>query len=281
MSLLTFAVVIFAAALHAAWNAQVKNASDKYVSMSAVVVGHFPFALIALLASPLPAKSSWIFVGVGAALHIGYQFFLLLSYRAGDLSHVYPIARGIAPLLVAGVSVVAFDEHLDMLSIVAILAIGAGIISLVFVRSDQGLHNRHAGLMAIITGCFIAGYSLVDGYGARAAGTALGFFGWLSVINSIVFVGIVSVKRPDTLSRVVRECPHIAILGGGASFLAYSLVVWAFTQAPIALVTALRETSIIFAMLIGVFFLRERLSIGKVFSTALTLCGAVLLRVSR
>lgn len=281
LALSVFVAVLIAAALHAAWNALVKNASDKYLSMTAVVLGHFPFACLAVLSSPWPDRSSWPLILVGAALHVGYQLFLLHSYRSGDLSHVYPIARGIAPMLVAGISVLALGVQLTAGGTIAILAIGIGIMSLVFVRGNDGLRNRHAAMMALITGCFIAGYSLVDGYGARQAETALGFFGWLSIVNTIVFSLVISAVRPDILRKVAVEGTKITMLGGGSSFVAYSLVVWAFTQAPIALVTALRETSIIFALLIGVFFLNERLNIAKVFSTSLTVFGAVLLRISR
>ncbi len=281
MGLATFLAVLLAAALHAGWNTLVKSSSDKFLSMSAVVVGHFPFACLAALTAPPPDPSSWWYILAGAALHVGYQLFLLLSYRAGDLSHVYPIARGIAPMLVAGVSVIVLGEQLTPTGVLAILAIGIGIMSLVFVRGSDGLRNRHAAEMALITGCFIAGYSLIDGYGARAAGTALGFFGWLSVINSVVFLLISSAIKPGILRTVVRKGSTIAVFGGGSSFVAYSLVVWAFTQSPIALVTALRETSIVFAMIFGVFFLNERLNLAKVLSTTLTIFGAVLLRAGR
>ncbi len=259
----------------------VKNATDKYVSMTAVVLGHFPFACLAALSSPWPDRSSWLLILAGAVLHVGYQLFLLLSYRTGDLSHVYPIARGIAPMLTAVVAVLFLGVQLTSVGVTAIVAIGVGIMSLVFVRGSDGLYNRHAATMALITGCFIAGYSLVDGYGARLAGTALGFFGWLSIINTILFSLIVSALQPRILRRVALEGSTIALLGGGSSFVAYSLVVWAFTQAPIPLVAALRETSIVFALLIGVVFLKERLNVAKVFSTSLTIFGAILLRMGR
>jgi len=278
---LVFAAVLIAAALHASWNALVKNSEDKYFSMTAVVLGHFPFACVAATYAPLPDSSSWWLILAGAALHVGYQLFLLQSYRTGDLSHVYPIARGIAPMLVAAISVVFLGVQLTAPEMIAILAIGIGIISLVFVRNSDGLQNQNAATMALITGCFIAGYSLVDGYGTRQAETALGFFGWLAIINTIVFSLVIYFVKPGVLRNVATKGTKAALLVGGSSFVAYSIVVWAFTQAPIALVTALRETSIVFALLIGVFFLNEKLNITKVFSTFLTLFGAILLRYNR
>jgi len=276
-----FIVVLLAAALHAGWNAQVKNAGDKHVSMTAIVLGHAPLAVLALPFVPLPNSESWPFMIASVLLHCGYQFLLLFSYRIGDLTHVYPIARGVAPLIVAGVSVMALGVHLSSMESLAILTIAIGIISLAFVRGSDGIRNTPAAVMALATGCFIAGYSLVDGLGARQAGTALSFYAWVSIINAVVFPTIMMRLKPGLIAKVAREGRSLMIFGGGASFLAYALVVWAFTQAPIPLVTALRETSIIFALLIGVLFLNERVSLIKVASTALTLFGAVLLRFSR
>lgn len=276
-----FLVVLLAAVLHAAWNALIKNAGDKDVSMTAIVLGHAPLAVLALPLVPLPDLRSWPYVIASVAFHIAYQLFLLFSYRIGDLTHVYPIARGAAPLIVAGVSVMALGVHLTSIETLAILTIAIGVISLAFVRGSDGIRNPRAAGMALATGCCIAGYSLVDGLGARQAGTALGYWTWLTIINVIVFPIIMTGLKPGLIGRVAREGRSLMIFGGGASFLAYALVVWAFTQAPIPLVTALRETSIIFALLIGVVFLNERLNLVKVASIAMTLFGAVLLRFSR
>ena len=281
MDPLVFFVVLLAAALHAGWNALVKNAGDKHVSMTAVVLGHAPLAILALPFVPLPNSESWPFVIASVIFHIGYQLLLLFSYRIGDLTQVYPIARGAAPLIVAGVSVMVLGVQLSATETLAVLAIAIGIISLVFVRGSDGIRNTPAALMALATGCCIAGYSLVDGLGARQAGTALGFWVWITLINVVVFPIIMIKLKPGLIGRVAREGRSLLVFGGGASFLAYALVIWAFTQAPIPLVTALRETSIIFALLIGVLFLNERLNVVKVASTALTLFGAVLLRFSR
>ncbi len=283
MSLIVFIVVLSAAVLHASWNGLVKHSSDKFLSMSAVVLGHMPFGVVMLVYAPMPEAASWPYIVAGAVLHTGYQLFLLYSYRIGDLTQVYPIARGAAPLIVAFVSVAFLGVHFEMMQLLGILAIGAGIMSLVIVRGVDGLGNRNAGLMALATGCFIAAYSLNDGTGARLAGTALGFYCWLTILNSGFFAGIMWFLQPSALKNVVRQRNgrKLALLGGGGSFLAYALVTWAFTQAPIALVTALRETSIVFALLIGVVFLKERVNLAKVVSVALSLLGAVLLRIAR
>ena len=281
MSIAVTVVVLLAALLHACWNFFVKSTDDKHISMSAVVLGHTPFAMAALLFSPLPAVESLPYLLVGAVLHSGYQLFLLSSYRIGDLSQVYPLARGSAPLIVAGISVTVMGVQLSWVELTAVAAIVSGIMSLTLVRRSDGLRNGRAAALAIITGGFIASYSLVDGLGAREAGTALGFYGWLSMVNAVIFASIMGVFQPGIVTRMIRRHWRLAVGGGGASFVAYALVTWAFTMAPIPLVTALRETSIIFALLLGVFVLKERLDLMKVVATACTLLGVGLLRINR
>ncbi len=281
MSATVFMVVLGAALLHAGWNGLVKHSSDKFLSMSAMVMGHTPFAVLLLMYAPMPDAASWGYIVTGALLHTGYQLFLLYSYRIGDLTQVYPIARGAAPLIVTFVSMVFLGVQFEQLQLLGIAAIGIGIMSLVIVRGGAGLGNRNAGLLALATGCFIAAYSLVDGTGARLAGTAWGYYGWLSIINSAVFFAIMWFLKPSALKGVVGKGRKLALLAGGGSFMAYGMVTWAFTQAPIALVTALRETSIVFALLIGVVVLKERVNLAKVVSVALSLFGAVLLRIAR
>ncbi|MEP6064974.1 MAG: DMT family transporter [Paracoccaceae bacterium] len=281
MSSIVFIAVIGAAVLHAAWNALVKGGADKALSMGAVIIGHIPIAVAALPFVPFPNVESLPYLFGGIILHFGYQLFLLRSYQLGDLTQVYPIARGSAPLIVALFSVLVLGIHLEGLELLAIALIGLGIISLALVRQSDGLQNRNAAAFALITGLFIASYSLVDGLGARIAGTSLGFFCWLAIGNGFLMIAYLGVKSPATLRVIPRKGLPILVMGGGASFIAYALVTWAFTQAPIALVTALRETSIVFALLIGVFFLKEKLSLVKVFSTFSTLLGAILLKYAR
>lgn len=281
MTTTVFLAVILAAALHATWNALVKGGSDKHLTMACVIVGHMPLAAIAMVIEPIPARESWPYLFAGIILHFGYQLFLLSSYRIGDLTQVYPIARGSAPLLVAAISVLFLGVVLSTMEIAAVLIIGAGIVSLGLVRNQAGTRNRKAAALALATGCFIASYSLVDGLGARLSGTVLGYYAWLGMANAILFAVYIGVTKPTVLGRMLTEAPKTFWIGGSASFIAYALVIWAFTQAPIALVTALRETSIIFALGIGVFFLKEKIDLAKVASTFMTLLGAALLRFSK
>ena len=279
MSTLVFLAVIGAAVLHASWNAAVKSGGDKHLAMGAVVLGHVPFGIAALFLVPAPDMASLPFLLAGIALHFVYQLFLLNSYRLGELTQVYPIARGSAPMIVAAVSVLGLGVMLSPGQLAAIAVIGAGILSLALVRRSDGRRNPQAALMALGTGCFIASYSLVDGLGARIAGTSLGFYGWLTIGNGIVMLIFLRLRAPGVVKGIAGPGRRVFWIGGGASFAAYALVTWAFTQAPIALVSAVRETSIIFAVLIGVVFMGERLSGGKIFATLVTVAGVLMLRL--
>lgn len=283
MSTTVFLAVLLAAVLHAVWNALLKHGADKYVGMAGVVVGHTPFALAVLPFVPFPEPAAYPYMAGSVLLHFGYQMFLLWSYRVGDLTQVYPIARGTAPLIVAGVSIAVLGVTLMPNEIIGIIVIAVGLISLSLVRQHSGARNGQAAILAIITGCFIAAYSLNDGLGARAAMTSLGFYSWTTLISALVMAVTMMVWKPGVMRRLVQTPSGIRAfwIGGGASFIAYSIVTWAFTQAPIALVTALRETSIVIALLIGVVILGEKLDIGKVVSTFLTIMGAVIIRLSR
>lgn len=276
-----FLAVLLAALLHAAWNALVKGGRDKMAAMLAITLGHVPPALVALPFVPVPGPVVWPYLAAGVALHLGYQLFLVAAYRLGDLTHVYPIARGSAPLIVALVSL-ALGVTLAPVEWAALGLIVAGILSLSLVRRSDGHRNPRAAA-ALATGAFIAGYSLVDGWGARAAGHALSYWSWAAIGNAVAFTLVTFVVRRDAPGLVLRQpaLRRLALIGGGASFAAYALVTWAFTLAPIALVSALRETSIVFALLIGVGFMGERLDLTKVLSTAMTIAGAALLRLAR
>jgi drug/metabolite transporter (DMT)-like permease len=162
-----FAAVLAAAFLHAAWNAMVKGGADKRVTMAAVMLGHVPPAALALLFVPAPTLASLPWLLAGMLAHLGYQVFLLGAYTKGDLSQVYPIARGLAPLVVTAASVLLLGERLALPEILAVGLIALGLMSMALLRGADGARNIEAVRLALVTGCFIASYSLIDGYGAR------------------------------------------------------------------------------------------------------------------
>ncbi len=275
-----FLIVILAAVLHAGWNALVKGGADKTAAMVAVVLGQGLSGALLLPFTPSLTAAAYPYLAASVALHIGYQLFLVAAYKIGDLTQVYPIARGASPLLVTAASILFLGVTFSREELAAIGLIALGIASISLTRRADGVFQLKAAVLALVTGMFIAAYSMIDGIGARLGGTGTGFFALSALINGSLFLVFTPVIRPGLMPRVFKEW-RVMIIGGGASFTAYVLVVYAFTQAPIALVTALRETSIIFALFIGVFVLKERLSLMKVLSTALTLGGAAMLRFYR
>ena len=280
MSPQVIAIVLFAALLHAGWNFLVKRSDDAYQGMCAVVLGRVPYGLAVLLVSPSVPASSYFYVVIGALLHVGYQLFLQHSYRFGDLSQVYPMARGSAPLIVALASVAFLDVSYDVFQVSALALIATGLMGLAWRGFYPGAENRYrAAILAVAAGIFIASYTMIDGLGARIAGTALGYYGSVTVLNALIYAVTMNRLRPGLVRRTIIHHWPQSLASGGASFSAYALVVWAFTREPIALVASLRETSILFSLLLGVIFLNERLSLVKTLAIVSTMTGVVLLRL--
>ncbi|MBL4811768.1 MAG: EamA family transporter [Rhodobacteraceae bacterium] len=280
MSAFVFAIVIAAAVLHAVWNAVVKDGGDKFVAMTGMILGQVPIALLCLVIWPMPAAESWLYLAAGVVIHTGYQFFLALAYKHGDFSQVYPLARGVAPLLVAAVSVLFLGVELSRAGLFGISMIGIGIMSLAFARQADGRRNGKAAGLALITGCFIASYSLVDGFGARLSGAPMTYYAGVALGSTVGFLALMAVWRPGVITQTLQVHKGRSLFAGSASFVAFAIVIWAFTQAPIALVTALRETSIIFAIFIGLYFFGEKLGPHKIMSIMAVVLGAVVMKLA-
>ena len=281
MDVFVFFAVLMAALFHATWNAFIKVDGDRLAFMAVMLVGGGLGALVSIPFLPMPAPESWPYIALSILLHQGYTVFLLLAYRVGELSHVYPLARGSAPLVVALLSITLIGEQLTSHALIGVLLMGVGIMSLAFTRGSQELRNPWAVFFALGTGLFIAGYTVTDGVGARLAGSAHSYSAWMMGLDWIPVVAYVAWKRRSGALTQARKIWKPAFLMGLMSLAAYWIVIWAMTVAPIALVAALRETSIIFAILFGVVFLKEKLSLARLAATFFTLSGAVLVKVSR
>ncbi|MEX1035717.1 MAG: DMT family transporter [Sneathiella sp.] len=281
MELSVFFIVLLAALLHASWNAFVKKNDDRVLFMAVMMAGSGVAAFMVVPFLALPAPESWPYIATSVVLHIGYPLFLLMAYKFGDLSHVYPLARGSAPLIVALVSVTVIGEALSSQSVFAVMVMGFGIMSLSLTRGAQNLWNPRAVFFALGTGLFIAAYTLTDGIGARLAGSAHSYAAWMMALEGFPILIYVLMTRGRRALPQIGRVWKTAVLMGLMSLAAYWSVIWAMTVAPIALVAAVRETSIIFALLFGVFFLKERLSLLKLASTFMTLFGVVLLKINR
>ena len=273
-----FAAVLLAALLHASWNALVKGSDDKVVGMTAVTVGHAPLALVMIPFLPGIPPEAWPWCAASLAGHLGYQLFLMRAYGMGDYTQVYPIARGTGPALVTIVTLLFLDRPIALPALAGIALVCGGIAGLALLRGGDGLRNPRAVGAALVTGCFIAAYSLTDGQGARVAGSALAYIAWMTTLNAVIFAAYVRVVHPGTLTTVARQAKRTFLLGGSFSVLAYMIAVWAMTRTSVAQVAALRETSVVFALLIGAVFLGERLTPVKAGAVAVILSGAMLIR---
>jgi len=278
MSLTVFIAVILAAFLHAVWNAMVKKGEDKYISLTAVVLGHIPIAIAVIFFTPIISLQSIPYIFVSAIFLSGYEWCLLSAYRLEDYTKVYPIARGVAPIFIVIFSLLLFNVSILKFELVGILVISFGIIILGF-QNIKTFKNYSAMAYALGTGLFISGYSITDGFGGRLSDSPLNYTSWLMILNAIIFLILLRMmNKPGVVKKVLNEEKKIFFIGGTLSYTVYGTIVWAFTQAPVPLVAALRETSIIFALLIGTFFLKEKFTFLKTAAVLTIFFGVILLK---
>jgi len=274
-----FLLVLIATVLHAIWNGMVKKHPDKVVAVSGIVFGHVPCSIVAIILLPAPSVESIPYIIASILIHQGYQWFLLSSYQIGDLTKVYPIARGSGPLVATIISILFLGLVLDNLIILSILFLCLGIIILgIFDKVSK--NNSKIIQYSLFTGFFIGLYSLVDGYGARVSLSAISYISWSFLLNAFVFPVVLNFKnQKKVFKRVMNKGKQIFWFGGTISYVVYVIVVWGFTKAPIPMVGALRETSIFFSILIGYFFLKEKITPTKILSILLILIGVVGLKL--
>jgi drug/metabolite transporter (DMT)-like permease len=248
--------VLGAAFLHALWNALLKgSAGEPVLDTALIVAGSCVVCLPLLPFVPLPAPAAWPFAIASVVMHFGYYLMLAQAYRLGDLSFAYPLMRGVAPALVTILGLVFLDERLDAKTIVGIAMICTGIVTIAWFAS--GRHTMAAAGFALGNAVIIATYTLIDGAGARASGNALSYVVWLMPIEGIPFLLYVGLRRGRASVDYIVARWRRGLIGGAASIGAYGIVLWAMTLAPVAIVAALREVSVVFAALMGTWFLKE------------------------
>lgn len=275
-----FAVVMAAALLHAGWNALLKIGLDRYLTASLIQIGAGLLALLALPFVSLPATGAWPWLALSALLHIGYNLFLSRAYQHGDLGQVYPLSRGSSPLLVAGLALLAGDAlNLRQWPGLLVLVGGIWLMACRGGHASTPLNQRLLG-NALATAACIAGYTLADALGARANQNALGYAMWLFAVNGAVATGLIALRRGPRIFLQLGPHWRGGLAGGAMSMLAYSLVIWAMTQAPIALVSALRESSVLFALLIGYLFLREPMPLPRLLACCVIAAGVALMKLA-
>ena len=278
MTGLVFSSVVFAALLHAGWNALVKTGQNKQSGMLLLTLAHAFFGLCILPFVSLPQGTAWLWLIASGLIHMFYQLFLGLAYERGDLSRVYPIARGAAPMIVLIVSLSFGIDSLRGLDLLGILVLGLGIVLMAHGVFSSG-EDRRLIPLALGSAAATAGYSLVDGMGARVMGDALAYVSWFLVLSAVFYTPVILALRGRSVLPRGGGQIALGLLAGFASFIAYALVVWAMTKAPIALVTALRESSILFAMLLGWLFFRDTMGPTKILAGLVIVAGVILTRL--
>jgi drug/metabolite transporter (DMT)-like permease len=274
VTLPVFFALLFAAMLHAGWNALVKLGLDRFSSILLLGLVEGGIALLLLPVFGLPAPAAWRWVLIGSALHSGYKLFLIRAYAHGDLSQVYPLARGTAPLIVTLASAAFLHEAPPPLRIAAVLAIAGGIM----LMAGRGGLGRTALFWALGTACFTASYTMADGVGARLAGDVSAFAMSMFTLDGLVMLCAGLALRGRTMFRDLRPAWRGGVAAGAMSLGSYWIAIWAFARAPLAMVAALRETSVLFAMLIAFFLLKEKVERRRWLAGALILTGIVLMR---
>lgn len=279
MDPLVIGLVLAAAVMHAVWNTVLKVGDDRLMTM-AVVIGVSGLPALALVFwGPPPAPASWPFIGLSVAIHCAYFFFLIQAYRVGDLSHAYPLARGSAPLTVAAGGALFAGETLHPLELLGVVLVSAGIISLLL-TGGYGLRGGSRTLFyPLATGAMIAAYTVADGLGVRLSGNPASYIGWLFVLSAIP-IGVFALHRRRGAWRAFLRANWKPSIGGGLlAFGAYALAIWALNLGAMVHVSALRETSVVIAALIGTRLLGEPFGVRRVLSASTVAGGVIVLHL--
>lgn len=278
MSIGILFAVLGSAFLHALWNALIKTGTSRLSAMVVLSILEVPTGLIVASFFPFPVAAVWPWVFASGATHFFYKFFLTYAYERGDLSRVYPIARGTAPLIVALTGGFFLSDQLSLHEYLGVALLGGGILLMAQGVFSNG-ENRKLLPFALGSALATAAYTMIDGSGARVSGQAVGYVAWVFVVDGLTFASVMlAYKGTGLLPREVAPWGRGAI-AAAASFGAYGVSVWAMTKAPIAVVAAVRETSILFAVLIGWLAFGEKLTRGKAIAACVIVAGVVLTRL--
>jgi drug/metabolite transporter (DMT)-like permease len=280
MDLTIFLAVLGAALLHAGWNAVIKSGSDPFATVTHLSLFSGGIALLCLPLVSIPLPAAWPWLALSALVHTAYRLFLIQAYRTGDLVHVYPIARGAAPLMTAVATLLLIGESIGVAGFAGVSALCLGVF-LMSLRGGRlaGFEPRAVGF-ALGSALSTAGYSLVDGIGARINGSGPSFALWMFVGNMLVMQALALATKGPAIYRDLRSTWPTAFGGGLMSMTAYFIVIWAMTKAPIALVAALRETSVLFAGLISMLVLKEPMTPWRATAALIIVAGVIMLRLA-
>jgi drug/metabolite transporter (DMT)-like permease len=271
------ATTLSAAVAHATWNSIAHGIKDKLVSFTLVSLGGLICAVPLLLLGATPSSRSWGYLCVSVLLHITYTVLLMASYRLGDFSQTYPLARGTSPLVVLALAAAFAGETPGPGQFAGVALICLGLGSLVLSGRRTSGYDKRAVLAALATGLSIAGYTTVDGLGVRLSHSVLGYIGWLMVLETAPWPFVALAIRRRQLLPALRPVWPIGLVGGGLSVLAYGLVLWAQTRGALATVAALRESSIVVAAVIGSVFFHEKFGWVRIVAATCVTAGIAVL----
>ncbi len=257
----------------------IKGGSDVLLDTAAIVVGAAIVALPFVFLVPLPTAQTWPYIGASVATHLAYYYLMINAYRTGDLSLVYPLMRGIAPLITAVLGIVWLREMPGTFTWLGMLLISLGVIALAL-RTVDHVPSRAAVGFALANAAVIAVYTIIDGTGARVSGNVWSYLVWLFVLDAIPFALYMLITRRGAFVQAMWKRRRNGMIGGSLSAGAYVISVWAMTQAPVAMVASLRETSVLFATLIGARLLNEKLNLRRWAGVAAVVVGVVALKVT-
>lgn len=272
-------IVLAAAVMHAGWNALVKSGGDKLVDITLITTAAALVAAPALFIVPLPAPASWPYIAASVVIHCAYFLLVGLTYRHGDLSFAYPLMRGSAPLVTALVSAVLLGEQLGTGGWIGVVLLSLGVLALTRDNWRSGHLQGRALAFGLGNTVVIVVYTLVDGVGVRLAGYPWSYVTWMFFLNAMPLLLVMLVTNGAALLPAGRRGWRTALAGGALTLGAYGLVLWAMTQAPIALVAALRETSVIFGVAIASTLLKERFGATRWTAAVLVVAGAAAMKL--
>ena len=272
-------IVLFAAALRASWNAIIKAGADKFADTVLVTIGAAIIPGLLLPWLPFPAPSSWPYLAASVVIHFGYFSLVALAYRAGDLSYAYPIMRGVAPMLTALVAGFMVKEPLTVGGKIGILLLCSGILTLTSDSWWSGKVGFVPTAIGLANAVVISIYTLVDGIGLRLAGKPESYICWLFFLTALPFLALSLLRQPQLFAAQLKNRWAAGLIGGLCTCTSYGLALYAMAYIPIALVAALRETSVIFATVIAAVFLKERFGPSRYVAAALVTAGAVAMKV--
>jgi drug/metabolite transporter (DMT)-like permease len=280
MDPIVFVAILFAAALHAGWNAAVKISLDPLIGLTLIVTAGGLIATPLLFVTGLPAMAAAPNIIASGLIHIVYNLSLVEAYRTGGLGFVYPVARGSAPLIVTLVSTLFLGETLTPFAYLGIASLVCGIGTLSFAGGVRAfLASRRAFGFASLTAVCIAAYSLIDAQGARLSGNPIAYSLMLYPIDMVVLAAILLQQKGLDGFRAMRPAIGRGIAGGAMQLVGYTVIIWAFSQAPVAMVSALRESSVLFAALLAVVLLKEPFGPIRAVATVLVCVGAILIKI--